>query len=71
MDMQLKTLLARGKFYKFVKQNSIVIHTMTTKLLRTNKLHLYKMHPTQELCDDDPDRRIEFRKKVRSCIYFS
>lgn len=42
-----------------IAQNSNISHTIITKLL---KLHPYKIHQTQELCENDPGRKFEFCK---------
>lgn len=37
---------------------------MITKLFKSSKLLPYKIHPTQELCKDNSNRRIEFCKEI-------
>lgn len=42
--------------WQIAQNNSLII----TKLLKPNLLHPYKIHPTQDLFKDDPDRQIAF-----------
>lgn len=42
---------------------------MITKIFKASKLHPLKIHPIQELCEDDPDLRNEFWDEMMRKIY--
>lgn len=43
-------------------------HTTVLKILKSAKLHPYKMQAVQELTEDDPDRRVEFCEQMMNLI---
>lgn len=47
-----------------IVRNHNVSHIMITKFLQANKLRPYKIQPTQQLCEFDPDYRTEFTQEM-------
>lgn len=47
-----------------INKESNIPSTTIRRILKTNHFHPYKMHFTQELLVDDPDRRLEFCEKM-------
>jgi hypothetical protein len=46
----------------------LTISTTVLKILRSAKLHLYKMQMVQELAEDDLDRRIQFCERMMNLM---